>query len=107
VSLKATLSSQCTHFKKYWLDPKVYYRVYTGCIYLIQKEMLRMKTVFNVEKMMCGGCEANVKKALADVTSVDSVEVDLEAKTVTVEGSVDAAAIATIISDAGYPATQA
>ena len=66
-----------------------------------------MSTVFNVEKMMCGGCEANVKKVLADVASVDSVEVDLEAKTVTVEGDIDAAEIATTISEAGYPATQA
>jgi len=66
-----------------------------------------MSTVFNVEKMMCGGCEANVKKVLADVTGVDSVDVDLEAKTVTIEGDIDAVAIATVISDAGYPATQA
>jgi len=66
-----------------------------------------MSTVFNVEKMMCGGCEANVKKALADVAGVDSVEVDLDAKTVTVTGDIEAAVIATIISDAGYPAIQA
>ena len=66
-----------------------------------------MATVFNVEKMMCGGCEANVKKVLADVASVESVEVDLDAKTVTVTGEIDAAEIATTISDAGYPASQA
>ena len=66
-----------------------------------------METLFNVEKMMCGGCEANVKKVLADASGVDSVEVDLEAKTVTVTGDIDAAAIATTITDAGYPATQA
>ena len=66
-----------------------------------------MTTVFNVEKMMCGGCEANVKKALADVAEIDSVEVDLEAKTVSVEGDINAEDIAKIISDAGYPATPA
>ena len=66
-----------------------------------------MTTVFNVEKMMCGGCEANVKKALANVAEIDSVEVDLEAKTVTVEGDINADDIAKIISDAGYPATPA
>ena len=66
-----------------------------------------METLFNVEKMMCGGCEANVKKALADAPNVDEVSVDLEAKTVTVTGDIDADAIATIISDAGYPATKA
>ena len=65
-----------------------------------------MRTVFNVEKMMCGSCEANAKKVLADVAGVDSVEVDLEAKTVIVEGDIDAVAITMTISDAGYPATQ-
>ena len=64
-------------------------------------------TLFNVEKMMCGGCEANVKKVLADVASVDSVVVDLEAKTVAVEGNIDAVEIAKVITDAGYPAVQA
>ncbi len=56
---------------------------------------------------MCGGCEANVKKVLADVANVDSVEVDLDAKTVTVEGAIDASNIAKTIADAGYPATEA
>ena len=65
-----------------------------------------MSTVFNVEKMMCGGCEANVKKVLAE-TGIESVVVDLEAKTVTIDGDIDASAVATLISDAGYPATQA
>ena len=64
-----------------------------------------MKTQFNVEKMMCGGCSSNVEKALADVAGVDAVEVDLENKTVSIEGDIDAAAIATVITNAGYPAT--
>ena len=66
-----------------------------------------MKTQFNVEKMMCGGCSSNVEKALADVEGVDTIIVDLESKMVTVEGDIDANAIATIITDAGYPATVA
>lgn len=66
-----------------------------------------MITVFNVEKMMCGGCEANVKKVLAEVSTIDSVSVDLEAKTVTVEGEIDTSEIAKIITDAGYPASVA
>ena len=63
-----------------------------------------MKTQFNVEKMMCSGCSSNVEKALADVAGVDVVEVDLENKMVTVTGDIDADTIATIITDAGYPA---
>lgn len=60
-------------------------------------------TVFNTEKMMCGGCSANVEKVLADIDTVDSVTVDLDTKTVTVEGSIDADNIAKIITEAGYP----
>ena len=66
-----------------------------------------MSTLFNVENMKCGGCSANVEKALADVDAVQSVSVDLEAKTVRVEGNIDAAGIAQIITDAGYPAEAA
>ena len=64
-----------------------------------------MTTVFIVENMKCGGCSANVEKALAEVSSVDSVSVNLDEKTVDVEGDIDTQAIAKIISDAGYPAT--
>jgi copper chaperone CopZ len=64
-----------------------------------------MKTQFNVEKMMCGGCSSNVEKALAGVTEVEAIEIDLEKKTVIITGHIDASAIATLISDAGYPAT--
>jgi copper chaperone CopZ len=66
-----------------------------------------MKTQFNVEKMMCGGCSANVEKVLAGLVGVDSIEVNLENKMVTIEGKIDTRAIATVITDAGYPATLA
>lgn len=63
-----------------------------------------MSTLFNVENMKCSGCSANVEKALADITGVETVLVDLEAKTVRVEGDMDPVKIAAIISTAGYPA---
>ena len=64
-----------------------------------------MKTQFNVEKMMCGGCSANIEKALSDLSEIDSIVIDLENKTVTIEGNIDSNTIATIITDAGYPTT--
>lgn len=66
-----------------------------------------MKTQFNVEKMMCGGCSANIEKVLVDVAGVDSVEVNLENKTVTIEGAIDSGVIAMMITESGYPATLA
>ena len=64
-----------------------------------------MTTQFKVEKMMCDGCSSNVKKALDGQTGVNSVEVNLDAKTVTVTGNVDSIEIAKIITAAGYPAS--
>ncbi len=64
-----------------------------------------MKTQFKVEKMMCGGCSSNIEKALSNVTEIDAIEIDLENKTVIIEGNIKADEIASIITDAGYPAT--
>ena len=66
-----------------------------------------MKTQFNVEKMMCGGCSANVEKVLAGLAGVDSIDVNLEDKTVIIEGEIDTGVVATMITDAGYPTTLA
>lgn len=63
-----------------------------------------MVTLFNVENMKCSGCSSNVNKLLAEVAGVESVRIDLEAKTVRVEGDINAAGIADLISSAGYPA---
>ncbi len=62
---------------------------------------------FNVEKMMCGGCVSAVEKALQVLDGVEKVVVDLDAKTATVEGSVDADKVITALTEAGYPATLA
>ena len=64
-----------------------------------------MKTQFKVEKMMCGGCSSNIKKALSDVAEIDAIDIDLENKIVTIEGEIKADEIASIMTKAGYPAT--
>ena len=66
-----------------------------------------MFTLFNVESMKCGGCSANVEKLLADVEAIESVDVNLKAKTVSVEGDIDVGKIAAMITSAGYPAEPA
>lgn len=63
-----------------------------------------MTTIFNVQNMKCSGCSANVEKVLGELSSVESVSVDLDEKTVSVEGDIEVQAIAKAISDAGYPA---
>jgi copper chaperone len=60
---------------------------------------------FSVPGMHCGHCEAAVTRELEAISGVDAVDVDLEAKLVTVggEGLEDAALVAAI-DEAGYDA---
>lgn len=61
-----------------------------------------MKTVLTVNGMMCNHCKAAVEKALSAVAGVESAVVDLEAKTATVTGDADTAALSAAVTDAGY-----
>ncbi len=63
-----------------------------------------MKTIFNVENMKCSGCSTNIEKILEEITNIESVDINLDEKTVEIEGKIDVQAIAKVISDAGYPA---
>ena len=60
---------------------------------------------YTVAGMTCGHCEAAVAGELSGVTGVDSVDVDLGTKLVTVHGSaLDDAALRAAIVEAGYEA---
>ena len=66
--------------------------------------MKETKTL-NVEGMSCMHCENAVKKAVGAVDGVDSVEVDLKGKKVTVEFETDKTtldAVKNAIEDQGY-----
>jgi copper chaperone len=60
---------------------------------------------YRVPGMHCSHCEASVKEELAQVEGVDSVDVDLEGKLVTVAGrGLADAALRAAIEAAGYEA---
>ncbi|HXV05645.1 MAG TPA: heavy-metal-associated domain-containing protein [Solirubrobacterales bacterium] len=60
---------------------------------------------YTVPDMTCGHCEASVKEELGTVAGVESVDVDLKTKRVTVSGSsLDDAALRAAIDEAGYEA---
>lgn len=60
---------------------------------------------YNVPGMTCGHCEASVKEELSAIAGVESVDVDLKTKLVTVSGSsLDDAALRAAIGEAGYEA---
>lgn len=60
-----------------------------------------MENTIKVEGMMCSHCKARVEKVSKAVPGVESVEVNLAAKTVTVVGG-DIAAVKAAINNAGY-----
>jgi copper chaperone len=57
--------------------------------------------LYSVSGISCGHCKTAIEGEVAEVTGVDSVHVDVDAKTVVVEGG-DDAAIRAAIADAGY-----
>lgn len=63
---------------------------------------------YRIAEMSCGHCKAAVTEALAGVAGVTKVEVDLETKLVSIEGTcVEDAEVRSAIDEAGYMATQA
>ncbi len=61
---------------------------------------------YTVPDMSCGHCEAAVSSELQEVAGVESVDVDLVTKLVTVRGAgLDDAALRAAIEAAGYEAT--
>jgi copper chaperone len=61
--------------------------------------------VYSVPDMSCGHCKAAVSSALQELHGVESVDVDLDTKLVTVRGHVlDDAALRAAIEEAGYEA---
>ena len=65
---------------------------------------METKTYF-VPAMHCGHCKTAVTRELEGVSGVDAVDVDLEAKVVTIRGAgLDDAALIAAIDEAGYDA---
>ena len=58
----------------------------------------------DVEGATCQGCVNKITRALGERDNVDSVEVDLARKRIQVQGTLDPAAAARIVTEAGYPA---
>ena len=65
--------------------------------------MSDMRLIYEVPDVSCGHCKTAISAEVLQVPGVESVEVDLEAKRVTVAGSeLDDAAVREAISEAGY-----
>ena len=47
-----------------------------------------MKNEYSIEGVKCGGCVAAVKEKLSKLDNVDNIEVNIQEKTVVVEGEI-------------------
>ena len=57
---------------------------------------------YSVPEISCGHCKNAIEGEVGTLEDVDSVNVDIEAKTVTVDGTASDAAIHAAIEEAGY-----
>ncbi|WP_151950115.1 heavy metal translocating P-type ATPase [Aliarcobacter butzleri] len=64
----------------------------------------KMEKILKVDGMTCGHCKARVEKVVSAIDGVDSVDVDLSSKNVTVKMSKDISeqTLSDVIVDAGY-----
>ena len=60
-----------------------------------------MPTTYSVPEISCGHCKETIETAVGGLDDVDRVEVDIDAKTVTVEGGTNDAIVAAI-EDVGF-----
>ncbi len=61
-----------------------------------------MTTTYRVSGMTCEGCAKSIVGAIKKAVPEAKVDVDLDAKTVTVDGFDDSAAIGKAVTDAGF-----
>ena len=61
-----------------------------------------MKNEYSIEGVKCGGCVATVKDKLSKLENVDSVEVNIQEKTLTVEGNVAKESLQAALSDTKF-----
>jgi len=62
-------------------------------------------TTFSAPDIVCGGCANSIQRALGGIPGVQNVQVDIEAKTVTVThdpGQVPRESLADALDDAGF-----
>lgn len=62
-------------------------------------------TTYNVPDISCDHCVAAITGAVSPLQGVESVDVSVDAKTVTVAGDFDDAAVREAIDEAGYDVT--
>lgn len=66
-----------------------------------------MTTVLKVEKMHCQSCAKRVTNAIMGVAPLSKINIDVDARRVTIDGADNLSEITKALEDAGYPAQNA
>lgn len=66
-----------------------------------------MSKTYDVPGISCGHCKSAIEGEVGELATVESVVVDIDARTVTVEGSATDEEIAAAIEEAGYEVANA
>lgn len=61
-----------------------------------------MKNEYSIEGVKCGGCVAAVKDKLSKLDNVDNVEVNIQEKTIVVEGEVSKEELQAALADTNF-----
>ena len=61
-----------------------------------------MKNEYTIEGVKCGGCVAAVKEKLSKLDNVDNIEVNIQEKTIEVEGNVSKEELQAALSNTNY-----
>ena len=61
-----------------------------------------MKNEYSIEGVKCGGCVAAVKEKLLKLDNVDNIEINIQEKTIEVEGNASKEALQAALSDTNY-----
>ena len=61
-----------------------------------------MKNEYSIEGVKCGGCVTVVKEKLSKLDNVDNVEINIQEKTIEVEGNASKEELQAALSDTNY-----
>ena len=78
---------------------------YSTSVVVVEKENMSEAVTYEVPAIHCVHCAASIKEEVAEVGGVESVDVDLDAKIVTIHGqALSDASLRPAIQEAGYEA---
>ena len=61
-----------------------------------------MKNEYSIEGVKCGGCVAAVKEKLSKLDNVDNVEINIQEKTIEVEGTASKEDLQAALADTNF-----